>query len=326
MGKNEVHNYKITLKSVGGITQLPDSQRIFGALISSYARKNGDEKATGLVQAVYQKTIHLALSNLFPLDYLPMPFDYIVDQLAQNTSEEKSLKERREEVKKRAYIRVEDLKKVFHQPEEACHLFSYVTTCSQQQLRSSVDSALYGIGGLETKLYTVPVTELKEVKETGKASTVSEFCFYFQGSGDEITDSMLEHIQEMQNEREKIILGKRASQGLNLYRITAVKSIVLPEKKYYLNLGMLLPQKIDFDHSYLKLFTSERRPFEMAGGWRKSSGKYFISFIDSGSIVALQDKVEAAGNCVPSPFNRNRDIVFGNAFLYPIDWKEGVEK
>ena len=62
----------------------------------------------------------------------------------------------------------------------------------------------------------------------------------------------------------------------------------------------------------------------MAGGWNKNGNKYFISFIESGSIIVLRDGVEQAGKCVLSPFNKGRDIVFGNAFLYPVVWrKEG---
>ena len=88
---------------------------------------------------------------------------------------------------------------------------------------------------------------------------------------------------------------------------------------------MLLPEKIDFRKSTLKLFTSERRPFTMPGGWKKDS-KYFISFIDSGSIIVLKDKIEQAGKCVRSPFNPKRDIIFGNAFLYPVMLGKGESK
>ena len=88
---------------------------------------------------------------------------------------------------------------------------------------------------------------------------------------------------------------------------------------------MLVPEKIDFRKSTLRLFTSERRPFTMPGGWKKDS-KYFISFIDSGSIIAFYDIIEQAGKCVRSPFNQERDIIFGNAFLYPVILGKGESK
>lgn len=73
----------------------------------------------------------------------------------------------------------------------------------------------------------------------------------------------------------------------------------------------------------MKLFTSERRPFEMMGGWDKNLPKYYISFIGPGSIIFVCDGLESAGKCVRSPFRKSRDIVFGNAFLYPISLDQG---
>ena len=57
-------NYKIVLKSIGAITQLPDSQKVFGALITTFAEANGNDRAAKLVKAVIDKKIHLALSNV----------------------------------------------------------------------------------------------------------------------------------------------------------------------------------------------------------------------------------------------------------------------
>ena len=143
--------------------------------------------------------------------------------------------------------------------------------------------------------------------------------------GDESVVSVKEVIEKFIQSEESIILGKRASQGLNKYKIISIEEIEIQESDYYLNLGMLLPEKIDFRKSTLRLFTSERRPFTMPGGWKKDS-KYFISFIDSGSIIALKDKMEQAGKCVRSPFNQERDIIFGNAFLYPVILGKGESK
>lgn len=325
-----MRNYKIILKTAGAITQIPDSQKIFGALVTMFAKARGNEKATELVNSVYNKEIHLALSSITPLDYFPMPQDYIVDMMAKNLLEGENLKKRRKEVKRRAFVRIEDLERVLQNPEKCAEIYPYIKQSDEQQLRASVESVKYGIEGLETKLYTVPVLKLQEVnkckEEKETVDSVSEFCFYLQGDESEAVTLLLDIVEELLESGTSLILGKRASQGLNKYQVTAVKPIKLSDTKYYLNLGMLLPDKINFNDSTLKLFTSERRPFSMPGGWNQNCEKYFISFIDSGSVISLQNGVEQAGKCVPSPFNASRDIVFGNAFLYPIVLKKGEEE
>lgn len=324
MGERTVKNYKVTLKSVGRITQLPDSQKIFGALITALSRFCGAEEATTLVNAVFEKKSHIAVSNLLPLDYFPVPQDYIVDRLAEQTSKQESLKDKRAEVKARDFVKLNDLNRILKNPEKCKKIFPYVKVLDSYQQRASVESTFYGIEGLETKLYTVPVVTIEEVVKQNKGTNiVSEFCFYLQG--DESVVSVKEVIEKFIQSEESIILGKRASQGLNKYKIISIEEIEIQESDYYLNLGMLLPEKIDFRKSTLRLFTSERRPFTMPGGWKKDS-KYFISFIDSGSIIALKDKMEQAGKCVRSPFNQERDIIFGNAFLYPVILGKGESK
>lgn len=322
-------NYKIILKSNSAITQLPDSQKVFGALVTAFAEANGNDKTSELVKAVIDKKIHLALSNVNPLDYFPMPQDYVVDRLAKMVAVGESLKKKRAAVKERAYVRLEDLKGVLENPGIAETIYPYIKQADDQQLRASMDSVMYGIQGLETKLYTVPTLRLSERTWTKGRETdqsVSQFCFYLQMDESKFGTSIIDLIKKLMESGMSLILGKRASQGLNTYRVTAVKEIELPNEEHYLNLGMLLPNKIDFSASVLKLFTSERRPFAMQGGWNRECTKYFISFVAAGSIISLQDGVEQAGKCVPSPFNKSRDIVFGNAFLYPISLgKEGAE-
>lgn len=315
-----MRNYKIMLRSAGGITQLPDSQKIFGALTTKYAESRGDKKASEMAEAVLEKRGHLALSNVFPLNYFPMPLDYVSDRLAREEME--SLKERRTELKKRDYIDGRGLKSIMEteQPGWDKSIFPYVRKTDAQQLRASMENTLYGMEGLEARLYTVPTLKLQEVRQdrNGKQETgsVSEFYFYFQGDESETTDALLELLRELQKNQTTLILGKRASQGLNQFLVTGMEKIRLPQADRYLNMGMLLPDRINFAASTLRLFTSERRPFSVMGGW--SCQKQFISFIDCGSVIVLQEGIEQAGRCIRSPFCANRDIVFGSAFLYPI--------
>lgn len=317
--------YKISLKSTSAITQLPDSQKVFGALITMVAKTQGNEKATAMVKAVYNKDIHLALSNVLPLDYFPMPQDYVVDKLAELVEEGKnkeagtSLKELRARVKERTYVKEEGLNSALHRPKLCNLIYPYIKQSDEQQLRASIDSVMYGIEGMESKLYTVPTLKLIEMKGDHIGDPISSFCFYLQGEESESLTSLLGIIDNLLQNEISLVLGKRASQGLNRYQVTAIEEISIPKANCYLNLGMLLPNDIDYESSTLKLFTSERRPFAMQGGWNQNCEKYFISFINSGSVIALQNGIENAGKCVPSPFHKDRDIVFGNAFLYPID-------
>ena len=54
-------NYKIVLRSSGPVTQLPDSQKIFGALVTELSRMQGEDAASEVVQSVYNRNIHFAL-------------------------------------------------------------------------------------------------------------------------------------------------------------------------------------------------------------------------------------------------------------------------
>ena len=128
-------------------------------------------------------------------------------------------------------------------------------------------------------------------------------------------------MEEANKRQRKIVLGARGSQGLNTYHIVKVETHVEEESRVttgmYLNLGMLIPKQINFELSSIKLFTSERRPFNPTGGWDKDSmvGQ-FISYIEQGSIVYTQQGLKNAGKSIESPFNETKDIVFGNALLY----------
>ena len=127
-----------------------------------------------------------------------------------------------------------------------------------------------------------------------------------------------------------LILGKRSSQGLNAYTIEDVyirNDIDDRNSGVYLNLGMLLPktEKISFtgENTSIELFTSERRPFSTDGFWDQSkSTAHYISFIAPGSIIETSDKVHATRS-IAAPWKKERDVVFGNSFLYPVFIRSG---
>lgn len=332
--------YKIELASKGALTQLPDSQKIFGALVYMFSETYGSEEAAELARAVLHKKIHLTLSNLMPLGYFPVPQDYIMDCIVQSANEEEQLKIKRMAVKERSYLKEAELKRIIKAPRECENIYPYVKLQNQQQLRVSIESIRYDIPGLESKLYSVPsvvlqeITSDKEGKEQGSKEQerpIKNFCFYLQMEDNDGGEKLLSMLKAAEKEKRIIILGKRASQSLNTFEFLGVAEdveVVGENLRYvsagtFLNMGMLLPDEINFAASKLKLFTSERRPFQMSGGWNKNFSKQFISFIAEGSIISAKAGSVRAGKSIPSPFNSGRDIVFGNAFLYPLALAEG---
>lgn len=320
-------NYEIKLELTGAMTQVPDSQKLFGALVYLFAETYGDEKATALTKAVLDKKIHLALSNVLPEGYLPVPQDYLIDKLSENSNEELDLKKVRSAIKLRSYIKSCKLQSVLDAPEKCENIYPYVKQQNLQQLRASIDSLRYDLPELDTRLYSVPTVDLCEVSQDkddkGQNWAVKNFCFYLQADDRAFCSDFLNLLQSAAEENLELILGKRASQGLNRFRVKGITEQKLPTlgSDNYINTGMLLPDHIDFQASSMRLFTSERRPFEMMGGWSEDSPKYYISYLAQGSIIAAPEGAEKAGKSIQSPFN-SRSIVFGNAFLYPIILRE----
>lgn len=331
--------YEITLKAKGALTQVPDSQKLFGALVYLFAQWGSEEQATKLAKAVREKEIHIALSNLIPKDFLPTPQEYLIDKIAQEIAEKydlidkiaqktaagDDLKEIRKEIKARRYIKYDALKKVLEYPRECETLFPYITLQTRQQLRASIDSLHYDIPELDTKLYSVPTVELTKVSKDG-SEPVTDFGFYLQMEETDETglcDEFEKMLRQAVENKELLILGKRASQGMNTFAFSEITDpTTSQEGNLFLNLGMLLPDQIDFQASTLKLFTSERRPFDIPYGWSEQSDRYFISFLEEGSVVSVSNGIKNAGKCVKSEYN-DRDVVFGNAFLYAIPGGKG---
>ncbi len=321
-------NYQVELISEGSITQIPDSQKVFGALVYLFAERYGNEEATKLTKAILNKEIHFSLSSVVPYGYLPTPQDYLIEKISRDSKPNTELMKTKEQysfIKERSYITYDSLVKAISEPFDDAEIYPYIGVDVRQQLRASIDSVRYNIPELESNLFSVPTTVLTENKKSADGSIssnpVKRFCFYLQTDESKLGELLLEMLSQSANAKRSIVLGKRASQGMNLFQINNINDIARQERDIqehgiYLNIGMLLPDNINFEASTLKLFTSERRPFEMQGGWEQNLKKQFISFIAEGSMIAT-DSVHNAGQSIKSPFNA-RDIVFGNAFLHPL--------
>lgn len=322
-----MNDYQVDLIAEGSITQIPDSQKVFGALVYLFAEVYGNEEASKLVRAVLKKEeIHMMLSNVMPYGYLPTPQDYLLEKLYQDRDKTKEmiLKEQYSNLKARSYIKLEKLRQMITEPFRSADIYPYISVEVRQQLRASIDSIRYDIPELESKLYSIPTTVLSEVEILAdgkiKRQPINKFSFYLQIDDSELGEKLLSMLNQAAAKKHSMILGKRASQGMNLFQINKVVKQVQDSQKpqLYLNMGMLLPDQIDFKDSTIKLFTSERRPFVMPGGWERSFDKKFISFIAEGSMIAVENGVVNAGKSLVSPFNKGRDVVFGNAYLYPL--------
>lgn len=68
--------YEIWLVAKGSLTQLPDSQRLFGALVYMYSEKYGVHAASELTRKLLEKKIHFSLSSVIPQGYFPTPQDF----------------------------------------------------------------------------------------------------------------------------------------------------------------------------------------------------------------------------------------------------------
>ncbi|TKH42542.1 hypothetical protein C1I60_17215 [Paenibacillus terrae] len=315
--------YRINMDLMGRMTQLPDSQKMFGALVHRFSETYSSVQATQMVDKIKGGAMPLSLSNMLPRGYLPAPHTELIHQLSVDGQGNKKIYQA---LKRRSYVKSGQLTELMKEPSRASDLYPYAHIEFTQQIHASIDSKRYNLPGLDPNLYSVPEVIVKEVTQEGKQEqTICGFSLYLAMEECSEGDLMLKMLELARAEGKTFILGPRGSQGLNTFKVTQIheeSSVTSNQTGYYLNLGMLLPKNIDFDRSSLKLFTSERRPYNPPGGWDTGNSGKFISFIEAGSIVYAPTGIECAGHSIQSPFHP-RDIVFGSALLYPLSEREG---
>lgn len=305
---------KVNMELEGRITQLPDSQKIFGALAYLHAKYSSAELTTQFVRKIKDGQIYFALSNLLPLGFLPVPHSYLLDSLKGDN------KSAYKELKKRKYIEVDNIKHLIQDPSCASNLFPYITVSLTQQIHAGIDSKRYNLPGLDPNLYSVPEIEVRKISKDGKNENIRQYSFSIMIEEGNDSESLQLALEEASKCQRKFVLGARGSQGLNTYHIvnidTHLEEEAVIESGMYLNLGMLIPNQINFEQSSIQLFTSERRPFNPIGGWDEKMVGHFISYIEQGSIICTSQGLKNAGKSIQSPFYTEKEIVFGNALLY----------
>ena len=356
----EMKIYKIQTKLQGDLTQLPDSQKIFGALIYLYADQYGSETATRLVKDIKDKKMVFEVSNMLPFGYFPLPESYLSsciqkksalknkEEKQHGTSKNKSAKEIYQSMKKRQYVPERSIKyDLVKNPAAIKACCDYISLSTNPQLRTAIDSRVYDLPGLDSTLYSIPRLTVWQMKGNKKNKSVTDFCFYLKFEEDSNVKNLYQTLIDIKKSQFPLFLGPRASQGMNTFTIQNIlEEKIEIQSSRYLNLGMLLlkhfesdkPEKqtnliqeksamhlksLDFSKSYFSLFTSERRPYHIAEGWSTSVKKQFISFIQAGSII-YTDHPKQLGCSIQSPFDPDA-IVFGNSFLYPLKEEDFLE-
>jgi len=312
--------FSVELKALGEISQLPDSQKLFGALVY-FLKQNGrnENHVSSFVKRIKDRDIYLSLSNLMPNGYLPVPKSYL-ESRAKNPQSDDG-KAVYHALKKRDFATKEWIANYQNEYEtisEASKADDYISLKVAQQVHINTDGRDENTGETKNLVFSVQRTILKYNHED---KYFGECQFYIRCENScEIIDLLKANLGYI------FTLGKRSSQGYNLFKLIRVSERGDIEQLYtdsintYLNLGMLLPHEINFidPNSFLDLFSSERRTFS-SDKWNDSVNRgYFISFIAAGSIV-VTDSVMTAGKCVLAPGGRGKDgeIAFGNAFLLP---------
>ena len=154
-------------------------------------------------------------------------------------------------------------------------------------------------------MYCGKKSETRDGRE--ERTQVTDFCFYLGADKGEKMEQLIQIIKST-GTGTVILFGCPPSQGMNTF---VIKDIAAASRKSesnavrYLNLGMLLPDKIDFNKSYLKIFTSERRPFSYAGRMGKGCLRTSGQFYPTGKHHIPSWDPGSAGKCIQSVFDEN---------------------
>ena len=322
--------FEIKLKRIGEITLLPDSQKLFGFLMGKLKEFYSDEKIGEFVESVERKESICMISNLFPTDYRPMPKSYIFDKLNIGIYDKKLHKK----IKNIEFIKREDLKKLINSTKNNTSNIDNINLDNYNYIKKEdtfiqkfkIESQVRQLSGFPNIAYSIPIVRYKD----NSGNIISDYSFLIKLEKGNILFDYLKNKDNLLNL--DCHLGHKTSYGYNTY---VVKDIEFSKQKKdkkqkdilkysknekFLNLGMLLPNldKINIEKSYLELYTSHRKPFELSDGVN-----IFISFLSAGSVLSLKEKSEytCMSKCIINEYNLMYDkaIVFGNSYLETLE-------
>lgn len=183
-----------------------------------------------------------------------------------------------------------------------------------------LESNIKKLPGLDSILYS-----LSTISFNNKNKFKNEFSFFVKIEEGSILEEILKKlILSTQNGIIPCILGPKSSSGYNKYSIYEVTKLPDDNDKstsLYLNLGMLLPnfENINEKNSFLDIYTSDRRPFDIENEVPK-----FISFITAGSIIEKENEkinIFDIGKSIHNKYNLlyKDAIIFGNSYLEKLE-------
>ena len=318
--------FEIKLKRIGEITLLPDSQKLFGFLMGKLKEFYSEEKIGEFVESVERNECICMISNLFPTDYRPMPKSYIFDKLNIGIYDKKL----HEKIKNIEFIKREDLKKLINSTKNNTSNIDNINLDNYNYIKKEdtfiqkfkIESQVRQLSGFPNIAYSIPIAKYKD----NSGNIISDYSFLIKLEKENILFDYLKNKDNLLNL--DCYLGYKTSYGYNTY---VVKNIEFSKQKKdkkqkdilkysknekFLNLGMLLPNldKINIEKSYLELYTSHRKPFELS-----DRVNIFISFLSAGSVLSLKEKSEytCMSKCIINEYNLMYDkaIVFGNSYL-----------
>ena len=250
--------YKVQLSSLGRIIQLPDSQKIYGAILH-YLNDKGD--LSGIEKILDSK---LYISNVFPMEVLPNIYIWGEEYTS-------SIDDKMYEFSNNDYKNYKSKK--------------YITLGSKKieveetfRDMNNTEEIVKGSGGV----FSQNIINYKK-EEDGKKEIINDFEFYFRCDSQDLSNTISTIIKEM-----KVLkLGKRSTRGMNLYEIIEIERLDIQDSsECYLNLGMLGMNNLEFidmEKSKLKIYTSKRKGYVE---WKK---ELIVQYIGEGSVICLKD-------------------------------------
>lgn len=327
--------YKIDLESIGEITLLPDSQKLFGFLMSKLSNHFGTKEVDAFVSAVGENRTKCRVSNLLPEGYMPFPRSYILDHMPSHSKELYVLLKKIDYIDEQSLIyiinyikpqhRIEPDGKPFKSLEELEEaigsLISFASAKQRYLQKFKLEGQEKAIPGLPNKAYSLPILEYYDRDE----KMCSGFSFYVEADEDSLLSVHLEQLlgdyTETKAAEEVYGLGAKASHGYNTYILRKVEKYKEETKEnrcLYLNIGMLLPriEEINGENSHLEIYSSNRKSYEISDSVEK-----VISFVAPGSIIDPKNKGDNLGRCITNPYNamHKNAIIFGNSFVKKIE-------
>lgn len=243
-----------------------------------------------------------------------------------------SIKNIYETIKGMDFIKQDELKEILNLSEkneeisiEVLKNYQYIKKKQTFIQKFRLESQIRELPGMPNVAYALPILSF----ENQEGEIKKDFSFFVRASKESCLAKGLEGMQtSLKNHSIQCFLGAKGSSGYNEYQIDSVEVLDKQESKgvrniAYLNLGVLLPNfdNIDVEHSFLDIYTSDRKPFEIENEVPK-----VISFVTAGSVIQVRDDStdlyqvgKSIDNSKYNPLYKKNAIIFGNAYLIGLE-------